>query len=408
MRFIFHSSALVARSALANIVKRLDPSMMEQGIAKLPFDRGLINRVLKMKATKVNKKLKYVIVIGIGGSNLGAKAVYDAVYGSFDGLAEERYPKMLFLDTTDPEFLFAFSKFFKREIRHADQILVNVISKSGTTTESVANAEWVMGWMKRRFKNVKDRFVITTDEGSKLWKLAEAQGLSRLSIPKMVGGRYSVFTAAGLFPLAAIGLDIRELCRGAREATQRDASVSASIAFHHLEHGRTIYDHFFFHPELETLGKWVRQLVAESLGKHGKGLTPTVTIGSTDLHSVGQLLYGGPRDKFTNFIWAEKSVHDVKLPRALFFRGLVEGLPGQSAQKIMQAILHGAKKACRNESLPFSETILPDLSLRSLGGFLQCKMMETMFLGKLMKVNAFDQPAVELYKKETRRILKQS
>jgi len=407
MKFLFQPSALVLRSALSKLVKRLDPSLIQDDVARLPFDRGLINRVLKMRAAKVNKKLKYVIVIGIGGSNLGAKAIYDAMYGAFDGLMEERFPKMLFLDTTDPEFLFAFSRFFKREIKHADQVLINVISKSGTTTESVANAEWVMGWMKRRFKNAADRFVITTDVGSKLWNLAEAREMARLSIPKMVGGRYSVFTAAGLFPLAAVGLDVKELCRGAREMPQRDAAVSASIIFHHLKHDRTIYDHFFFHPELETLGKWVRQLIAESLGKNGKGMTPTVTIGSTDLHSVAQLLYGGPRDKFSTFVWAEKSTHDVKLPRSLFFRGLVEGLPSQSAQKIMQAILHGAKRACRNEELPFTETILPDLSLRSLGGFLQFKMIETMFLGKLLKVNAFDQPAVELYKKETRRILKQ-
>ena len=155
---------------------------------------------------------------------------------------------------------------------------------------------------------------------------------------------------------------------------------------------------------------WYRQLMGESLGKQfdrgGRevfsGITPLVSIGSTDLHSMAQLYLGGPFDKYTSFVEVEKINSRFKLTEDL---GLVEGICGKELQEIMKAILEGVKIAYRKAERPYSETVLPDKSEASIGQFLQYKMLEVMYLGSLFNVNPFDQPSVESYKAETRKIL---
>jgi len=178
------------------------------------------------------------------------------------------------------------------------------------------------------------------------------------------------------------------------------------------EHGFTINDNFFFHPELESVGKWYRQLMGESVGKEQSltgevvhaGITPTVSLGSTDLHSVGQLYLGGPKDKLTTFV-SSKQTASLSVPDERVFPNLVPMITGRSAADIMAAILQGVKIAYQKADLPFMEVVLDSLDEESIGAYLQFKMLEMMYLGQLLSVNSFDQPNVESYKVETKQIL---
>ena len=387
----------------------------------LVSDAELLQQIKTAVQDLVSPQLKYIIDIGIGGSNLGTKAIYDAFFGYFDILETDRFPKIIFLDTTDPEFISKFAIFFKNNIHNEAEVLINAISKSGGTTETIANLEITLQLFSQKFPTTKNRVVITTDKNSKLWHLAVQKNIKTLEIPAQVGGRYSVFSAVGLFPLAAVGIDIEKLLSGAREMRnlclnknfqENPALASAATIFLHQKTGKTIHDTFIFHPELESLGKWYRQLMGESIGKEKdldgnivhSGVTPTVSIGSTDLHSVGQLYLGGPRDKVTTFIYTEKNNSDAVVPSELEF-SLVDNIAQKSFSEIMRAICQGTKTAYAHEGLPFMEVVLHQLSAKELGAFLQFKMIEMMFLGKLLHINAFDQPHVELYKVETKKIL---
>jgi glucose-6-phosphate isomerase len=386
----------------------------------LPSDQKLLNNVLDMKSKKTSPRLRYIIDIGIGGSNLGTKAVYDALHGYYDIVQPDRLPKIIFLDTVSEDFYIPFSSLME-SINNKEEILINAISKSGGTTETIVNLEVVLELLQKKFPDIKQRVVITTDENSKLWHRAKELNIDLLPIPKQVGGRYSVLSAAELFPLACAGIHIERLLKGAEEMRtvcistdlkNNPAALSAAIMYFHAQNGRTISDSFFFAPQLESIGKWYRQLMAESIGKENDlqgnivhaGITPTVSVGSTDLHSVGQLYLSGPRDKTTTFIYTTNEPAMVAVPSTLQFP-LVEGIENKKLRDIMKAILEGVKIAYKKQELPFMEVALETITEQSLGEFLQLKMIEIMYLGKLFNINTFDQPHVELYKVETKRIL---
>ena len=180
-----------------------------------------------------------------------------------------------------------------------------------------------------------------------------------------------------------------------------------------MQQGYVINDNFFFHPELESVGKWYRQLMGESIGKEHSldgnvvhtGITPTVSLGSTDLHSVGQLYLGGPKDKLTTFVAAPNTLVRVTVPEHRIFPDLVPMIDGKTAENVMDAILEGVKVAYQKAELPYMQVTLDAINEESLGAFLQFKMLEMMYLGVLLNVNSFDQPNVEAYKVETKRIL---
>lgn len=435
MKFFYNNTCGVSEKELAQTAEKLLPYLehlnqvaqqggyeAQEASINLSPDAALLDRVEALAAKKSGPKLKYIVVAGIGGSNLGTKALYDALFGYFDLLEPARFPKMLFADTNDPKHVGLLGKFLSEKVQNPQEVLVAAISKSGGTTETAANMEILTAGLLKSFPNALERLVAITDDGSNFWQAAQSAGADVLGIPAKVGGRYSVLSAAGLFPLAACGINIAELLAGARQMRElclnqkpqnNPAALSASILYLNNQKGRSINDNFVFHPELESLGKWYRQLMGESLGKElnqsgevvHAGLTPTVSVGSTDLHSVGQLYLGGPLDKITTFISAEARPTEPAVPQAQIFSGLVNGIAGKPLSEIMSAILSGVKIAYQKKGLPFMEVILPEISESSLGEFFQFKMLEIMYLGKLLNVNAFDQPNVESYKIETKRIL---
>jgi len=391
----------------------------DEASLNLSDDAALRERVAHKIRDTHTDALKYIIVIGIGGSNLGTKAIYEALVGTYDGLLEERHPKLLFLDTTNPFAFTTIKEIFDAEIVDANEFFINIVSKSGTTTEAMANGGALHAYLHGRFGEVTSRFLITTTEDNALWKEAKAKGMHCLSLPEKVGGRYSVFSAVGLFPLGLAGFDIGALHVGARIGRdlalaegESPAQRSAIAQYHHWQKGAFIHNTFIFIPRLESVGKWYRQLMGESIGKRhnreGKevftGITPIVSIGSTDLHSMAQLFLGGPRDKFTTFLYQKSGMLPVTIPVDSPI-DTVRGLSGRTFDQVLKAIYGGALKAYQKNTLPFVEFVFDRIDEESIAAFLQIKMIEMMYLAELMDVNAFDQPSVEDYKSETRKLL---
>jgi glucose-6-phosphate isomerase len=172
---------------------------------------------------------------------------------------------------------------------------------------------------------------------------------------------------------------------------------------------------FVFSHQLRSVGAWYRQLMGESIGKERdrqgniveRGITPTVSVGSVDLHSVGQLYLGGPRDKCSTFITIEKNKHELIIPHLAEFEQSVANIQGKSVSSILEAIVQGVKTAYTKHQRPFIALMLPEISAWHIGELLQFKMIEMMYLGYLLEVNPFDQPNVESYKIETRKLLAQ-
>ncbi len=354
------------------------------------LDNKLLQRIEKL--TKKFRKIKNILVIGIGGSNLGTIALFEALKGKLNNQINSK--KIYFADTTDPDYLNSIIKILKNK-----KTLINIITKSGTTLETIANFEVI----SKQLKVNKKYIVVTTDYNSKLYNLAKNKKYNILEIPKNIIGRYSVFSSVSLFPLSLLDINIRELINGAldmqkkclnKKILKNQAAISAVILF--LKR-KPIYDNFFFSNDLESLGKWYRQLLAESTGKNNKGITPIISIGTTDLHSMAQLYLDGPRDKFTTFTTINKFNSEITI-NSKDFRTKKFSL-------ILNKIAKAVKLTYKKKNLPFTEIILQDKSEYSLGQFLQFKMFETLYLAKLMNINPFDQPAIELYKEEVKKLI---
>lgn len=410
-------------SSLAGIVERGGYDAPECSL-NLVSDKEQVQKAEALAKSLASERLKYVIVVGIGGSNLGTAAVYESLFGKTD-LFLSRTPKLLFADTNNPREMELMRRVLEKNAVDSREVVLNIITKSGTTTETVANAGFLFDALKQKFgeKIAAERTVVTTDDKSALGQIAFEKGMHVLTIPPNVGGRYSVFSVVALFPLALAGVRIGEMVDGARtirdeclhgSGLENKAVFGAIAAYLCSKKKLNMYNSFFFNSELESLGKWWRQLFAESLGKRYSedggsvyaGMTPIVSIGSTDLHSMVQLYFGGPKDKFTHFIYATAGAGRAKVPSEHPFMKLAPDISGKDFTDIMDAILGGTKEAFKEHALPFMETVLPNIDEYSIGQFLQLKMIETMLLAKLWNINAFDQPEVESYKKFTKELLK--
>ena len=426
MNFSFNTGNILKENDIKNTLKQLENYHQKinqrlkikgydfsECTLNLPYDLDVLTDVELMVQKKKSDDLKYIVIIGIGGSNLGTKAVYDALYGFYDGYNSDRFPKMIFLDTQDELSLEKCGKLIS-SCTSKSQFVVNAISKSGSTTETMVNLEILYNQIKNNFTNVLDRFVFTTVKGSKMHAQAEKNNIDVLFMPEMVGGRYSVFSTVGMFPLSLCGINIDELRVGAEKMRElfgkntvdldNYSAVSATILFLLNNKGYSINDSFIFVPQLESFGKWYRQLMGESVGKDGKGITPTVSIGSVDLHSVAQLYLDGPKDKITTFISLDKQQNTLKVSENLSFP-IVDQIRNRSVFEVVSAITEGTIKTYENLNMPYMSIKLASVAENQIGELLQLKMLEMMYLGYLMGVNTFDQPAVEIYKKEVKKIL---
>lgn len=429
----YKDSCLVSSAELESTSNKLQPEIrsikaaLNSGYStdyasiNLPFDYEMLQEVYALIDEKKKLNPTVLVVIGIGGSNLGAKAVHEALQGKLYN-ATHPHIKVYWADTVDTDHIASIANILDRELKQGNNVLLNVISKSGTTTETAANFAVLLSVIKKYKKDDFYNYVVAiTDKNSKLWNLAEEEKFKCLEVQEKVGGRYSVFSAVGLFPLGMLGINLKELLSGAQSMINdcinetleiNPAALSAALLATHYKKGKNIHDTFLFAVDFESIGAWYRQLMGESIGKEytkdGKqvhiGITPTVSIGSTDLHSAGQLYLAGPKDKFTSFIWVEKNNNNLMIP-AINHLSLVEHIEGKSLATVMKAIIGGVRASYKKTQLPFISWIIPEKTPYFIGQLLQCKMLEIMYLGYLLEVNPFDQPAVELYKQETREIL---
>ncbi len=385
-------------------------------------DEVMINQILTVAEEKKDLQPSLLFVIGIGGSNLGTLALQQALLGCYynqlsDGL------KIYYVDTLDPDYIHSLTTIAESALMLGKKILLHVVSKSGTTTETAVNLEIFLALLKKYYPNSFANYIVaTTDKDSELWQLAKQEQWATLTIPDQLGGRYSVFSAVGLFPLAMLNINITALIQGARHANhicltdnpQNGAALSAAWHYALLQKQYMVENLFLFSSQLSGVGLWWRQLVAESLGKattlannnNTHATLPIVSIGPTDLHSIGQLYLADAIAIRTTFITFSKYKNSVIIPHETSST-LVKNIYYKSNAHIMTALFHGIQQAYTHKELPYRTLLLPELDSYYLGQLLQHYMFEIVYLASLSDINPFDQPAVELYKSATRKILLQ-
>jgi glucose-6-phosphate isomerase len=390
----------------------------EYASINLPLDNTHLKQARRMAAK--HKRTTLLIIVGIGGSNLGAMAVQEAVLGKTHNLLGK--PRVLYADTVDPQAMARANALLEAELKRGGRPLLNIISKSGDTTETVANFEVLLATLERRKgKRAREYIVATTEEDSHLWHFAKDHGWDALSMPKRVGGRYSVLSPVGLFPLAILGVDIKRLMDGAAhmraeclKSDKNPAVLRAAMLYTANRSGKRIADNFYFSTDLESVGKWYRQLMGESIGKEWNrehtrqvhmGITPTVSIGSTDLHSMAQLYFGGPNDKFFTMVTVERWRCDPAVPEMRDYDALVPNIQKRRLSAIMATIADSVAITLYKRQRSYCRIRLADTREESIGALLQLHMFEMIYLAALFEVNPFDQPNVEEYKVETKRIL---
>lgn len=322
---------------------------------------------------------EHLVFVGIGGSSLGPKALYNALFGYMDDVSIERIPKCHFIENVDFNYLDALMKNIRKR-RNA----LCVVCKSGKTFEVVTNLSYIHDRYAKMF-DTKDIFVVS-EEGSEVWEWGKHIGANTYKIPSSVSGRFQVFSIYTLLLLRLLGIDEKSFITGACDTITNFIDVKQSILpsviekrYGHFVNGFTSDVYFAFDSRLLSLSNWYVSITAESLGKPNGGIFPVSNIGSCDCHSTVQLYLEGPKDKFTTFI--SLTTTDKSNIRAL----------------------NAVKSAYDDVGLPYIHYILDassnDIFVTELGKFMQSKILETVILGRLMGVNPFNQPGVELYKK---------
>jgi len=403
------------KQALGKIVES-DQYMVPESALKVPFDEELL-KTSKEIAEKYKKKAKVVILAGIGGSDMGVQALYEALRGYKNTPGDSR-PTLITYNTIEPKLLDEVDEVLKTYKNPEDVVLI-VSSKSGTTTETITNANILFNTFSKHFdeESASKQTVVVTTETSPLAESAREKNITVVSFPEQIGGRFSVFSPVGILPLSILGFNVDSFLEGARtaitasttEGKPSSAGVISAFLFEAYLQGSRVHELFIWNPELEMLGKWYRQLLAESIGKTREdetkiGLTPTLAIGSTDLHSVGQLIFGGRNDRFTTFVgapheWSGGSKYKKDSPFTLSV------LEGKKSGEVIKAIYDGVKNTYKRDELPYISIELTEINEREIGAFMALNMAVIMYLAQLFDVDAFDQPAVELYKNEVRSIL---
>jgi glucose-6-phosphate isomerase len=354
--------------------------------------------------TKLDPRFDTMVVLGIGGSALGNKALYSALK------TERDLPRrVLVYDNVDPVFL---SEILAQV--NLDTTIFNVITKSGTTAETMAGYMILTDIVKKRFPNdYKRRIVITTDrEKGFLRQVIRDEGYHSFVVPDNVGGRFSVLTDVGLLSSAFAGMDISELLRGAGAMRDRCSSpdlmsnpayLNGLLHFHYMREGRNISVMMPYSNSLYDFADWYRQLWAESLGKRrdtrGRevlvGQTPVKALGTTDQHSQVQLYAEGPLDKVFTFLTAESFKHDFIIPNLHPDRPEVSYLGGKKLSQLLNAEALATSIALTKAGRPNATIIFPALDEYHLGEFIMMYEIQTVFTGKLLHIDPLDQPGVE-------------
>jgi glucose-6-phosphate isomerase len=354
------------------------------------------------------RTLDFVVLVGIGGSAMGTLAVHHALEHHLSS-----HTQLMCADTIDPIITPHLLAKLRTALHEGKTCFVCIISKSGTTLETNVNATLIINLFKEYHPTTyQDMIVMITDEQSPVAQFSQRHNIPCAYIPASLGGRFSVFSAVGILPLTLLGHDTHELRAGARRATEDSftaqehdqAARIAQFLFVAYQNHMPIHDWFIFAPHYYSLGLWNRQLIAESLGKQSPqgpvGITPTVSLGTVDLHSVAQLYLAGPAHTTTTFIMPHCKQH----PEIILPTSELMSFSSKSITSVHAALYRGIIDAYDQHHKPYI-TLDLTCSAYDLGYIMQTQMIATVYLAQLLQVNPFDQPAITAYKQAAYRHL---
>lgn len=386
------------------------PGSEYSGWLDLPanYDKDEFERI-KFKSEKIKKNSDVLIVVGIGGSYLGARAVIEALSHSFHNKLDKEKRKT-------PEIYFVGNNISSKylsdlfDVIQDKDISVNVISKSGTTTEPAIAFRILKEYIDSKYskEEARDRIIVTTDKKSgALKELAEKEGYETFVVPDEVGGRYSVLTAVGLLPISVSGIDINKLMEGALDGMveydnddldENHCYQYAAMRNILYKRGKLIEILVNYEPALQYLGEWWKQLFGESEGKDGKGIYPSSANFTTDLHSMGQMIQDGRRNLFETTLMVKEAIEDIVIKEDKENLDGLNYLAGKSLDYVN-------KKAFEGTVLAHVEGNVPNLLIEmdKLDGFHIGKLIyffekACAISGYSLLVNPFNQPGVEQYK----------
>lgn len=417
-----------------------DKRPLDAGFIELPHellsefeasgDESLLGRI-QTTAERLRNDVDRVVLLGIGGSYMGARALFEALCDPYhnDLSREDRQgvPRLYFEgNNLDNDASGGLLRMLRRSCKDSGRIgqrwAVVVISKSGGTLETAVAFRLFRDALEMYYggaEAARPYVVPVTGRSGKLRELSEAAGYPDVfPIPEGVGGRFSIFTAVGLLPAAILGLDIVALLRGAAEMTERfrtqpigDNPVLDYTAVCHLletEKGMTTRILSTWGSRLEAVGLWYDQLLAESLGKHERGATPITVVNTRDLHSRGQQHQEGTRDKLvTNVLVQSPASEPIPLPVVPDERDQddLNRLAGRPLPEFLAAAFAGTNRAYADDGRPTADILFPRLHEHTLGQLLQMLMLATVVEGRLIGINPYGQPGVEAYKRNMNEIL---
>jgi glucose-6-phosphate isomerase len=372
---------------------------------------ALLNQIETIAQT-IRRDADVFIVCGIGGSYLGAKAVIDAL-GSF--FPDKR-----------PEIIYAghhmSGRYLKELVAYLSapnsdgtpkSVYLNVISKSGTTTETAIAFRVLREWIHTVFPNdASSRIICTTSaRGGALNRIIEANGYTKFVLPDDIGGRFSVLTPVGLLPIAVAGNDIRALFYGA-VSCYRSLEKDPEVLVDYVAHRTTLYEKGYcidiiatFEPELAAFGGWMQQLMGESEGKNHKGLYPSVHTYSTDLHSLGQMVQDGQRNLLETFLVVDKDAAHFMITEDSENHDGLNYLAGKSLHEINKKAWQGTTQAHNAGGVPVIQVHIPAVNEDSIGALIYFFELATAVYVYNLGENPFDQPGVEDYKKAMFKLL---
>lgn len=372
------------------------------------FDQEEFARI-KKAAAKIQGHSDVLVVIGIGGSYLGARAAIDMLQHSFYNLLSSQQRKT-------PQILFVGNNISSTYMQDIIDVLaekdfsVNVISKSGTTTEPALAFRIFQKLLEEKYgvEGSKDRIFATTDvEKGALKNLATEEGFETFVIPDDVGGRYSVLTAVGLLPIAVSGVDIDQIMQGAKgakgdlsssELFENPAYQYAAVRHILYNKGKTIELLANYEPGLQYFSEWWKQLFGESEGKDGKGIFPASVNFSTDLHSLGQYIQEGRRDLFETVIKVEKARCELTIEVAENDLDGLNYLAGKTVDYVNNKAFEGTLLAHTDGGVPNLIISIPAMDAFTFGYLVYFFEKACAMASYLLGVNPFDQPGVEAYK----------
>ena len=379
------------------------------------YDKKEFARI-KKAAKKIKKESDILVVIGIGGSYLGARAVIEALTSSFYNMLpneERNFPQILYVGNN------LSSDYMNELIEYIGDkdFSVNVISKSGTTTEPAIAFRIFREILENKYgiEEARSRIYATTDrEKGALKTLAEKEGYEQFVVPDNIGGRYSVLTAVGLLPIATCGIDIDKLMEGAKEAQEKynDPDLKYNECYQYAVVRNILYKLYKnteilvnYEPKMHYFTEWWKQLFGESEGKDQKGIFPAGVDFTTDLHSMGQYIQEGRRNLFETVIKIKKPKSDIEIqPDEDNLDGL-NYLAGKTLDYVNKKAMEGTIQAHVSGDVPNIQITIEKLDEKNLGAMIYFFEKACAVSGMILGVNPFNQPGVEEYKKNMFKLL---